>query len=207
MPDLDILYEDNHLLILNKPTMIATEGKDSLENLAKSWIKEKYEKPGNVFLTAVHRLDKVASGIVVYAKSKKALIRLHQQIREGSWKKFYVARVEQNPKEDDGELIHYLAPDEHGSKVVSRDVSGSKKSILKYKKIYPQILEVQLMTGRKHQIRVQLACVGMPVCGDVRYGSKVEATRKGIDLHHTKLIFEHPTTKEMLTFTSSAPFC
>lgn len=204
---LEILYEDNHLLAINKPAGLLTQPNQtdapSLEELAKSYIKKKYRKKGNVFLHAIHRLDKPVSGIVLFARTSKALSRLNSQMRERRIQKTYAAKVEGHLKEKTGKLCHQLS---HGSHRASVKKGGSsKKAILSYtvKKEYPHstLLLIELYTGRYHQIRAQLSQVGHPILGDTKYGAVQKFSR--LALHHTQLIFYHPITNEILTIQSN----
>ena len=203
-----ILFEDNHLLVAIKPcgipTQPAPQGGDSLEGRLKSYLKEKYQKKGNVFLHAIHRLDKAASGIVVFAKSQKALSRLQEAIRTKACKKIYHTTVSGKLLQKEATLTHYLVHADHKA-IVSDNHPEAKKCVLHYKVLEENektsLLEVILETGRYHQIRCQLAAIGHPIAGDVKYGSK-EPFQNGIALHHYRLEIEHPTTKELMVFTS-----
>lgn len=196
----EVIYEDNHLLVVNKPVNILTEpsgtDQENLEDLCKAWLKEKYQKPGNVFLTAAHRIDKPASGVIVMAKTSKALPRIHEAIRSRNCKKTYLARVGKNPPEHAAILEHKLIHDDHFARVSPE----GKLARLSYKIIKPKLLEIDLETGRYHQIRVQLAEIGCPIDGDQRYGSTVPFD--GIALHHTAIDLPHPITKKMMVFRS-----
>lgn len=204
-----ILFEDNHLLIAVKPCEMATQptpqDSTSLENDLKHYIKETYQKKAGIFLHAIHRLDKQASGIVVFAKSQKALSRLNESIRKKACKKLYLAAVQGTFVHKEGTLEHYLV---HANYRAVADPSHpeAKKCHLYYKVLQENsgktLLEVLLDTGRYHQIRCQLATIGHPILGDVKYGSTVPFP-KGIALHHHHLEIEHPTKKELLTFESS----
>lgn len=205
MEEVKVLFEDNHLLVLNKPAGLLTQPsgteQDSLETQAKKYIKEKYGKTGNVFLHAVHRLDKVVSGIVVFCKTSKALSRMNEEIRSKHAKKIYWAVVDKEPKETEGILEHYLVHDEFQARVSD----DGKLARLKYKVIEYLLLEIELETGRYHQIRAQLSAAGIPIRGDVKYGSKtVFGDGRGIGLHHKHMEFEHPVTKEKVVV--EAPF-
>ena len=206
MDDLKVLHEDNHILIIDKPVQISSEGKDSIEEWVKGYIKKRDNKPGKVFLTAVHRLDKPASGILVFAKTSKALTRIHEQIRNGEWKKKYFALVETNPKQQEKVLENYLLKDEFGMKVVSKETKGAKLARLKYTVVKDNLLTIELYTGRKHQIRVQLSHIGLPIQGDQRYGAVKRSKGLGIDLHHAHLILSHPVTKALIEIKSTPAF-
>lgn len=204
----NILFEDNHLLAVVKPPMCPTQptptGEKSLEDMAKAYIKEKYQKPGNVFLHAVHRLDKAASGIVLFAKTSKALSRLQEMMREYTIEKEYLALVEGALKKKSGTLEHLLLHGDHRA-LVHPD---GKKSVLHYEVIEEgnnsSLLRIQLITGRYHQIRAQLAHIGHPIIGDSKYGSHVPF-QHGICLFHNKMQFLHPVTKEKTIIDLPAP--
>ncbi len=204
---LKVIYEDNHLLVLDKPAGLLTQpsgtDRDSLEDQAKAWLKQKYEKPGLVYLHAIHRLDKAAAGLVLFAKTSKALERLSKALREHKVKKIYRARVERAPSVKEGTLEHYLLHDDHFAKAVTQGTAGAKLSRLHYKMIeegkYP-LLEIDLETGRYHQIRAQLSAIGCPILGDEKYGSSVRRHLPGIELTHCRMEIMHPVTGELLVF-------
>lgn len=202
---IDIIYEDNHLLVLNKPAGLLTQpsGTDqpSLEAQAKAYIKEKYHKPGNVYLEAVHRIDKQVSGLVVFAKTSKALSRLNETVRSKSMRKVYWALLDLPPNPSEDTLKHYLVHDEHRARVSPE----GKLSVLHYKTLANGIVEIDLETGRYHQIRVQLAEIGCPIAGDVKYGSRKKFEGSGIALHHRLLELKHPTTGELLVLEAPLP--
>jgi len=205
--DLKILCEDNHLLAVNKPAGLLTQPNKTkaprLEDLAKEYIKQKYRKKGNVFLHPIHRLDKPVSGIVLFARTSKALSRLNSQMRARKIQKTYAAKVEGHFKKKSGELRHQLSHGSHRATV--KKTTTSKEAILSYtvKKeyVHATLLLVQLHTGRYHQIRAQLSHVGHPILGDTKYGATQKFSR--LALHHTQLIFYHPVTNEMLTIKSA----
>ncbi|HEY4830979.1 MAG TPA: RluA family pseudouridine synthase, partial [Waddliaceae bacterium] len=207
---LKIIYEDNHLLVVEKPSGLPTQpsehSDDSLEEQAKHWMKTKYNKRGQVFLHAVHRLDKDASGIVVFSKTSKALSRLNDAIRKKLVSKLYLAWVEGTPPLKEGTLENFLLHDDFKANVVSATAKGAKVARMHYriikKKEKQTLLEIDLETGRYHQIRIQLAAVGCPIVGDVKYGSKQRFWHEGIALHHAKMCLPHPVSGEMLTFES-----
>lgn len=208
------LFEDNHLLVLNKPAGLLTQPsgthQDSLETLAKAWLKQKYAKPGNVFLEAVHRLDKPASGVVVFAKTSKALSRLNQSIRDKDAEKTYYALVEGCPKELEGTLEHFLVHDHFQASIVARAHPNAKAARLHYRVVEKRkgetLLSINLETGRYHQIRAQLSAIGCPIVGDRKYGSKRALVEKDvICLHHIRLSIAHPVSKELLTFEAPLP--
>ncbi|MCP5505373.1 MAG: RluA family pseudouridine synthase [Chlamydiales bacterium] len=205
---LEILFEDNHLLAVCKPAGLLTQpteaSTDSLEERAKTYLKKKYQKKGNVFLHPIHRLDKPVSGIVLFARTSKALSRLNVQMRERTLTKIYTAKVEGHLKQTSGELRHHLT---HGSHRAHVSPSG-KEAILSYtvKKTlaHSTLVEITLHTGRYHQIRAQFAHIGHPLLGDTKYGASQNASR--LALHHSKLILTHPITQESLTIKSSQQF-
>lgn len=211
---IDILFEDNHLLILNKPSGIMTEPsgteQESLQCQAKAYLKDKYQKPGNVYLGIVHRLDKPASGVVLFAKTSKALSRLNQATREKKYKKLYTALVEGKPSQSEMTLEHYLIHDDYKAKVASKNNPLAKRSVLHFKTLKTNqtttLLEVLLETGRYHQIRAQLSSIGCPIVGDEKYGSKTAFINPhGIALHHTRLEFLHPVTGEIIIVEAPLP--
>lgn len=204
---MEILYQDNHLLALGKPAGLLTQPTDkepdSLETRAKQWIKENTGKAGNVFLHAVHRLDKPASGIVLFARTSKALERLNESMRNKECQKHYLALIENKPPQEKGILEHHLLHDDYRATV---DPKG-KLARLAYQIVrqapHGFLIAIELETGRYHQIRAQFAAIGCPIFGDSKYGSRIPFD--GIALHHDKLSIRHPTTKEMITFTCPLP--
>ena len=206
--DNEILHLDNHLLIVNKPPLLLTlptlKVKDSVLTRAQETIREIYKKKGNVFVHPVHRLDRVASGIVVSAKTSKALSRLNEQIKEGGWKKTYVLRFEGKLPSNEGTLRHYLEKGDYHTKVVEE--GKGKEAVLHYRKTSENKAEVDLITGRYHQIRAQFSHIGCPICGDRKYGAKTKGKQHGIDLHHKSLVFKHPILQELLTINSLEKF-
>lgn len=215
-----VLYEDNHLLVLNKPVGLATMGvsanEDSLFKLAKQYIKLKYQKPGEVYLGVVSRLDLPVSGIVVFARTSKAANRLNEQFGKHSVKKFYQALVEGRPTYDQEELTDTICEDKKNRKLwitQSPKAHIDKRFEPKEAKLCYQVLErysqtslieVKLLTGRKHQIRLQLSHLGHPIVGDGKYGAK-PIIEPGICLHAFRLNLIHPTTRLELEFTCSPP--
>jgi 23S rRNA pseudouridine1911/1915/1917 synthase len=212
-PKLDILFEDNHLLVVNKPAGLLTQPSGtqrlSIEELAKAWIKHKYQKPGNVFLESVHRLDKPVSGVVVFGKTSKALSRLNASMRDQLTRKYYYALVEGKMTSPQGVLEHYLVHDEFQAQVFTSPHPQAKLARLSYRiievKTGSTLLEIQLETGRYHQIRAQFAAIGHPIIGDEKYGSHVSFKGDGIALHHIRLQIPHPITKEPLLFEAPLP--
>ena len=199
---IDVLYEDNHVLIVNKPAGLLTQPaenvKQSLEAYAKAYIKEKYQKPGAVFLHAVHRLDKPVSGIVLFAKTSKALSRINEMQREHKIKKWYMALVRGKIEKTKGTLQHTLAHESHRAKeALTGKVSTLDYEVIEYKNGF-SLLEITLETGRYHQIRAQLAAISHPIVGDAKYGSSYPFEKDAIALHHFKIALEHPVTKAPL---------
>ena len=210
-----ILYEDNHVIVVNKLPSELTQGDKTgdaiLPDLIKSYLKEKYQKPGNVFLGVVHRLDRPTSGALVFARTSKALERLNAQFRDKETNKVYWAIVGQKPTSASGSMVHYLKKNEAQNKsyVVAETTPGAKKATLHYQQIATSeryfLLEVQLETGRHHQIRCQLANMGCIIKGDLKYGDKRSNPDGSICLHARRLSFEHPTTKERIAVTAPLP--
>ena len=214
LPPLQVLFEDNHLLVVNKPagipTMGAAAGKPSLVTLAKAYLKQKYQKPGNVYVGVVSRLDALVSGVLVLARTSKAAARLAEQFREREPAKVYWALVEGTPAQASGDLLHWIAKDEARRRMTVRHKksAGAQEARLQYqvlrKSARGTLLEVRLETGRKHQIRLQLAEAGHPILGDRKYGSR-QPFAAGIALHARALCIEHPTLKQPLTFSAPPP--
>ncbi len=212
--DLDILFEDNHLLVVNKPAGLATmglpEGEDTLLTVAKEYVKRRYDKPGNVYLGVVSRLDVPVSGVIVFARTSKAAARLNDQFRDHTVEKIYLAIVEGTISPKEGRLVNHLCEDERHRKmwVTARPNAESKEARLRYKCLKcvgnRSLLEITLETGRKHQIRLQLSHKGHPILGDRKYGSQT-AFPSGIALHAKRLVIAHPVTKEPLTFEAPLP--
>jgi len=211
---LDILYEDNHIIAVNKPAGLLSQPteqeNDSLEIRVKAWIKEKYHKPGNVFVGVIHRLDKPVSGIVLFAKTSKALSRLNDSIRSHKMQKVYMALVEGIPAKKAGTLTHFLKQGDHCSILSNAQDPEAKQAILHYETLKEfqssALLQVILETGRYHQIRCQCAAMGHPILGDIRYGAKQRiSNRDAIALHHAKLTFPHPITQEAMHIETAVP--
>lgn len=209
--NVNVLFEDNHLLILDKPAGLPTqpslEHEDALEIRAKDYLKEKYQKKGSVFLSAVHRLDKEVAGIVIFAKTSKALSRMNELIREKKLEKIYHARVQGHLKIKQQRLCDFLVKKSHHAIVSCKEDPEAKESILTYKVVKEEknqsLLEIQLESGRYHQIRVQLSHLGHPVLGDTRYGSTTIYPDSHIDLKHVRVVFEHPVQKTQVLIESS----
>ena len=210
-----VVYEDNHLIIVNKTASEIVQGDKTgdtpLSETVKQYIKEKYVKPGNVFLGVVHRLDRPVSGLVVFAKTSKALARLNEMFRNSEVKKTYWAIVKQRPPQDEGELVNYLVRNEKQNKsyAYDKEVKNSKKAVLHYRLIgHSQnyfLLEVDLKTGRHHQIRCQLAKMGCPIKGDLKYGFARSNPDGSICLHAHRVKFVHPVSKELIDVTAPLP--
>ena len=207
-----VVYEDNHIIVVNKTASEIVQadktGDTPLSETVKQYLKEKYQKPGNVFLGVTHRLDRPVSGLVIFAKTSKALTRLNEMFRTSEVKKTYWAVVKNAPQEPEGELVHFLVRNEKQNKsyAYDKEVPNSKKAILHYRLIGHSenyyLLEVDLKTGRHHQIRAQLSHAGMPIAADVRYGgAKVYGPRGAIALCAAQLSFRHPITGKYLTFS------
>ena len=213
--NLEIIFEDNHLIVINKRVGDIVQGDQTgdepLSEIVKSYIKEKYNKPGAVFLGVVHRLDRPTTGIVVFAKTSKALTRLNAAFSNRETQKTYWAITKNKPENEKGELIHFLRrnPKNNTSKAFEKEVNDSKKAHLSYEVISESeryyLLEIQLYTGRHHQIRAQLAAINCPIKGDLKYGFDRSNPDGGINLHARKLVLEHPVSKEILSFTGKLP--
>lgn len=209
-----VLYVDNHLLAVYKPAGLLVQGDPTgdpcLLDLARMWIKERYEKPGNVFVGLVHRLDRPVSGLVLLARTSKAAARLSALFREKRVEKIYLAVVEGCPEKESDTLIHGLVRREKGGVVVQPEgVPGTQRAVLHYRTLGVlggrSLLAVRLETGRKHQIRAQLAYGGWPVAGDVRYGASATLEHHAVALHAWIMRFEHPTTKDLLELICPIP--
>ncbi len=216
VPDkLHVLYEDNHLLIVNKPGGLLVQGDstgdETLLDIGKRYLKEKYNKPGNVFLGVVHRLDRPVSGVILMAKTSKALERLNKQFRERKIYKKYWAVVKRRPKKEKDKLVNWLVKNQDKNVVSFYDnaVDGSLKAELNYAVLGKlndhYLLEVNPVTGRPHQIRVQLSAIGSPIRGDLKYGFRKPNADANINLHAKEIIFEHPIQKEKMRITASLP--
>ena len=214
---LEILYEDNHIIAVNKKNSDIVQadktGDEPLSEQVKAYIKKKYSKPGDVFLGIPHRVDRPVSGVVLFAKTSKALTRLNKMFQEhdNEITKIYWAIVSELPQEDEARLVHYLVRDteKNKSSVYTRPRPGAKEAILEYKLINGSqnyfLLEVKLCTGRHHQIRCQLAKIGCPIKGDLKYGSPRSNPGGGISLHARSISFMHPVKQEMITLTATPP--
>ena len=212
---MEVIYEDNHLIAVNKTCREIVQGDKTgdtpLSEILKAWLKEKYAKPGNVFVGVAHRLDRPVSGLVLFAKISKALARLNEMFRTGDIKKTYWAIVKNSPPTEEGTLEHWLVRNEKQNKsyAYTEEKPNSKKAILHYKLLARSdnyyLLEVDLKTGRHHQIRCQLAKMGCPIKGDLKYGSERSNKDGGISLHARKAQFIHPVSKEPVEIVASVP--
>lgn len=209
------LYEDNHIIIVPKRAGEIVQGDKTgdtpLSETVKSYIKERYQKPGNVFLGVVHRLDRPVSGVVLFARTSKALSRLSEMFRTRDVKKTYWAIVGQQPPQPEGTLTHWLTRDERTNKAraYDREVPGSKQAVLDYRVVAHSdrywLLEVNLHTGRHHQIRCQLAKMGCPIKGDLKYGAPRSNPDGSISLHARRISFEHPVSHQLIDVTAPVP--
>lgn len=212
---MQVVYEDNHIIIVNKESGEIVQGDKTgdtpLAETVKAYIKEKYAKPGAVFLGVVHRLDRPVCGLVVFARTSKALSRLNDMFRKGEVHKTYWALVQNQPALPEGTLEHWLTRNEKQNKSYAypREVPGSKKAILKYRLIGQSeryyLLEINLLTGRHHQIRCQLSAMGCPIKGDLKYGSKRSNADGSISLLSHRIDFIHPVSKEYIVVESPLP--
>ena len=210
-----VVYEDNHIIVVNKTASEIVQadktGDTPLSETVKQYLKEKYQKPGNVFLGVTHRLDRPVSGLVIFARTSKALTRLNEMFRSGEVKKTYWAVVKNAPKEPENELVHYLVRNEKQNKsfAYDKEVPNSKITILDYRLIGHSenyyLLEVDLKTGRHHQIRCQLAKMGCPIKGDLKYGAPRSNPDGSICLHARKVRFIHPVSKELIELVAPLP--
>lgn len=212
---MDVLYEDNHIIIVNKTTSEIVQGDKTgdtpLSETLKQWLKEKYNKPGNVFVGVTHRLDRPVSGIVVFAKTSKALSRLNDMFRNGEIKKSYWAIVKDNPPKQQDEITHYLVRNEKQNKSYAYNIpkESAKEATLSYAVIAQsdryRLLEIDLKTGRHHQIRCQLAHIGCPIKGDLKYGAKRSNPDGGISLHARHIHFIHPVSEKTIDVIAPVP--
>lgn len=212
---MEVLYEDNHLIVINKQSSEIVQedktGDKSLEDSVKEFIKAKYNKPGEVFLGVVHRIDRPVSGVVVFARTTKALTRLNAMFQEKTVEKIYWAIVKDLPAKTEDTLIHYITRNTKTNKshCHSAEVPGSKKAILHYKLAASSdnyhLLEINLETGRHHQIRAQLSAIGCPIKGDLKYGAPRSNPDGSISLHSRKVSFIHPVRNEPLEVVAPLP--
>jgi 23S rRNA pseudouridine1911/1915/1917 synthase len=213
--NLDIIYEDNHLIVINKRVGDIVQGDSTgdkpLSDVVKEYLKKKYDKPGDVYLGVVHRLDRPTTGIVLFAKTSKALSRLNEAFKNRATQKTYWAVIKNLPPKEKDTLVHFLKrnPKNNTSKAHSKEVPESKQASLSYdviKKLdHYFVLEIDLHTGRHHQIRAQLQAIGCPIKGDLKYGFDRSNPNGGIHLHARKLMLTHPVSKEIHTFIAKPP--
>ena len=213
--NLDIIYEDNHLIVINKRVGDIVQGDSTgdkpLSDVVKEYIKKKYDKPGDVYLGVVHRLDRPTTGIVLFAKTSKALSRLNEAFKNRTTQKTYWAVIKNTPPKENDTLVHFLKRNtkNNTSKAHSKEVPESKQASLSYhiiKKLdHYFVLEIDLHTGRHHQIRAQLQAIGCPIKGDLKYGFDRSNPNGGIHLHARKLVLTHPVSKEIHTFIAKPP--
>lgn len=214
----NVIYEDNHLIALNKPAGLLVHsdqtGDETLEEQAKFYIKHQYNKPGNVFLGVIHRLDRPVSGVVVFARTSKALKRMNELLRERAIRKHYLAISDRRPFPEKGRLVHYLIKNRSKNIVKAYDQPKkksreAKKAILNYELLAAfegkALIKIDLVTGRPHQIRAQLAHIGCPILGDVKYGKFRPLKDKSIALHSHQMEFVHPVKKESLKISCPPP--
>ena len=211
----NVVYEDNHIIIVNKTASEIVQGDKTgdipLSETVKQYLKEKYNKPGNVFIGVTHRLDRPVSGLVVLAKTGKALARLNEMFRTGQVKKTYWAIVKNLPPAEEDTLTHYLVRNEKQNKsyAYDREKPGSKLAILHYRLLSRSdnycLLEVDLKTGRHHQIRCQLAKIGCPIKGDLKYGFPRSNPDGSVSLHACRVSFEHPVSHKLIEVEAPVP--
>lgn len=212
---MQVVYEDNHIIIVNKAASEIVQGDKTgdkpLSELVQEYLKLKYNKPGNVFIGVTHRLDRPVSGLVVFAKTSKALSRLNEMFRNSDVRKTYWAIVKQCPPAEEGVLTHYMVRNEKQNKsyAYDKEVKDAKKAILHYRLIGHSenyyLLEIDLKTGRHHQIRCQLAKIGCPIKGDLKYGFPRSNPDGSICLHSRKVSFVHPVSKEQIEVVADVP--
>ncbi|MDA0176773.1 RluA family pseudouridine synthase [Mesoflavibacter profundi] len=213
--NLQVLHEDNHIIVVNKRAGDIVQGDKTgdkpLSDVVKSYLKDKYNKPGNVYLGTVHRLDRPTSGLVIFSKTSKALPRLNKMFATKDITKTYWALVKNKPKKDSDRLVHWLKknPKNNKSYAHSTEVKDSKKAVLSYQIIKKldnfYLLEITLETGRHHQIRTQLSTIGCPIKGDLKYGFDRSNKDASISLHARNIKFIHPVSKEELDITAPLP--
>jgi 23S rRNA pseudouridine1911/1915/1917 synthase len=212
---MEVLYEDNHIIAINKNCSEIVQGDKTgdrtLADMVKDYLKDKYQKPGDVFLGVTHRLDRPVSGVVLFAKTSKALTRLNEMFRNGDIHKTYWAIVKNRPQKDEDTLTNWLVRNEKQNKsyAYDKEVANSKLAKLAYKVIARSTtyysLEVNLMTGRHHQIRCQLAKMGCPIKGDLKYGADRSNSNGGISLHARRICFVHPVSKKDIILDAPLP--
>lgn len=212
---MEVVYEDNHIIIVNKRSGEIVQGDKTgdtpLSDTVKAYLKEKYNKPGNVFVGVVHRLDRPVGGLVVFARTSKALSRLNEMFRTGNVHKTYWAITRNKPADNEGELVHWLVRNEKQNKSYAYDheVPQSKKAVLRYRVIGHNdnyfLIEVKLLTGRHHQIRCQLAAMGCPIKGDLKYGARRSNPDGSISLLSRHVDFVHPVSKQVISADAPLP--
>jgi 23S rRNA pseudouridine1911/1915/1917 synthase len=212
---MEVLYEDNHIIAVNKNCSEIVQGDKTgdrtLADMVKDYLKDKHQKPGDVFLGVTHRLDRPVSGVVLFAKTSKALTRLNEMFRNGDIHKTYWAIVKNRPQKDEDTLTNWLVRNEKQNKsyAYDKEVANSKLAKLAYKVIARSttyyLLEVNLMTGRHHQIRCQLAKMGCPIKGDLKYGADRSNSNGGISLHARRICFVHPVSKKDIILDAPLP--
>lgn len=212
---MEVLYEDNHIIAVNKTNSEIVQGDKTgdtpLSDIVKQYIKEKYAKPGEVFLGVTHRLDRPTSGVVLFARTSKVLTRLNDMFRNHDIRKTYWAIVKNAPEEPEGTLVNYLVRNEKQNKSYVYDLAkkGTQKAVLHYRMMAKSdnytLLEVQLETGRHHQIRCQLAHIGCPIKGDLKYGFPRSNPDGGICLHARSVEFVHPVSKQLVRIEAEPP--
>lgn len=210
-----VLFEDNHIIIVNKRSGDITQGDKTgdmpLSEVVKAYLKDKYNKQGNVFLGVVHRLDRPTSGVIIFAKTSKSLERLNKMLRDKEIQKTYWGVVKNYPETATATLVNFLKknPKNNKSAVYNKEIEGSKRAVLHYKVVQQldnySLLEIDLETGRHHQIRSQLAAIGFPIKGDVKYGFPRTNKDASIHLHARKIEFVHPVSKELISITAPTP--
>lgn len=213
--NINVIYEDNHIIAVNKPPGMLVHGDETgditLLDLTKSYVKEKYKKPGDVFLGVIHRIDRPASGVTIFARTSKGLTRMNNLIKEREMEKNYLAIVQTRPPQLEAKLVDYIYKDEVKNKVhvYNKQKKGAKRAEMSYKTLaeisHYIKLEIDLVTGRSHQIRAQLAKLGCPIVGDRKYGYTKMNEDKSICLHCTRMSFIHPIKKEKITIKSRPP--
>lgn len=212
---MEVLYEDNHLILINKRAGDLVQhdpsGDTPLEETVRRYIKERYKKPGEVFLGVVHRIDRPVSGVVLFARTSKALVRLNEMMQQRTIKKSYWAIVSEKPAQEEGTLTHFLYRDTRRNKTICylKEGKDSKKALLHYRVLGGSdrywLLEIDLETGRHHQIRAQLAAMGCPIKGDLKYGAPRSNPDGGISLHARTISFVHPVQNVALSVTAPTP--
>lgn len=212
---MEVIYEDNHIIIVNKNCHEIVQGDKTgdtpLSETLKEWLKKKYNKPGNVFVGVTHRLDRPVSGLVIFAKTSKALSRLNEMFKKGEIKKTYYAIVKNRPPHDQGSLLHFLARNEKNNKSIVYDTArpGTQRAELNYRLLAAGeryfLLEIDLKTGRHHQIRCQLARMGCPIKGDLKYGAERSNADGGISLLARRIVFEHPVSHQIIDVVAPVP--